>query len=524
MRYRVVILGATFFALIGAPLVADAALIDQVNQAFRQVHGKNPTLSEWSYWAGRVQRGEKSTYQALVGAIGFQKSNGNTVVLQTGLSAAPTVTAASFKVDRNLYPSAVNPNFLPDGTLVKSPTSPEVFYIKGSKKSWVLPRVINRWLGENHYFKHDVILTISADDLARYPQTSSVNDIYIGKVLQHPSGTQYFIDDKLRKRQLSASVRTAFKIPGGNLYPTSAVHLREFRAGPALTKANQYPGGMVVYTGAWHGGRIWRIKEAAGGQLMKHLYLSDYIYEADANPDESMRAPADAAILARHARGANIERYPDGWVVGLGTSVYVVQQGALRLIASPEVLAAMGYKQKYVLKYHPEFLRRYPHGYSIGAFKSVIAGQAGKGVPRAAPNTASHLIKVRPLIRTLINNVNTYYLTAYDKEPTASENRFWVNYLYNGEVNNEADLKAAMRRAAVTGRKPALTSRTAVLSSDVLKSHWFPYLFYFVHQKEPTQADKNYWYGRIRPGDRNTIEKLGGTLQWIKDNYRVTHR
>jgi len=113
MRYRVVILGATFFALIGAPLVADAALIDQVNQAFRQVHGKNPTLSEWSYWAGRVQRGEKSTYQALVGAIGFQKSNGNTVVLQTGLSAAPTVTAASFKVDRNLYPSAVNPNFYP---------------------------------------------------------------------------------------------------------------------------------------------------------------------------------------------------------------------------------------------------------------------------------------------------------------------------------------------------------------------------------------------------------------------------
>jgi hypothetical protein len=184
----------------------------------------------------------------------------------------------------------------------------------------------------------------------------------------------------------------------------------------------------------------------------------------------------------------------------------------------------MGYKQKYVLKYYPEFLRRYAHGYSIGAFKSVVAGNAGKGQPQAAPNTASHLTKVRPHIRTMINKVNDYYLTAYDKEPTNSENKFWVDYLYNGEVNNEADLKAAMRRAAVTGRKPARTSRTAVISSDKLKSHWFSYLFYFVHQKEPDQADKDYWYGRIRSGDRDTIEKLGGTLQWVKENYGSTRR
>jgi len=319
-------------------------------------------------------------------------------------------------------------------------------------------------------------------------------------------------------------VRAAWKIPGGNLYDTSAAHLREFRTGPALTSATKYAGGMVVYTGAWHGGRIWQIKEASNGQLMKHLYLSDYIYEADGNPDESMRAPADAAILARHLRGSNIERYPDGWVVGLNNNIYVVQGSALRLIASPSVFNAMGYKQKYVLKHHPEFLRRYPHGYSIGAFKTVIAGSAGKGQPKAAPNTASHLTKVRSHIRTLINRVNDYYLTAYDKEPTASENKFWVDYLYNGEVNNEADLKAAMRRAAVTGNRPARTSRTAVISADKLKSHWFPYLFYFVHQSEPDQADKDYWYSRIHAGDRNTIEKLGGTLQWLKDNTGATRR
>ena len=514
--------GMVVMAII-LPSFASGALIDDTNKAFRQIYGRNPNASEWQYWAGRIQRKEKTSFAALAGAMAYQKGAGNTSVQTTTVSAKSVATSKSFKADKNLYPSKLNPNFLPTGTLVKSSTNPAIYYIKDGKKSWVLPKIIDRWLGENHFFKHDIVITISNDDLARYPQTSSVNDIYIGKVLQHPDGTQYFIDDKLRKRKLSGAVRSVFRIPGGNLYPTSAVHLREFRAGPALT-VDLYPGGMVVYSGAWHGGRIWRIKEATGGKLMKHLYLSDYIYEADGNPDESMRAPADNARLARHSRGSNIERYPDGWLVGLSNNIYVVQDSKLRLIASPEILAAMGYKQKYVLKHYPEFLKRYPHGYSIGAFKTVVAGNAGKGQPKAAPNTASNLTKVKPNIRTLINKVNDFYLTAFDKEPTGNENKFWVDYIYNGDVNNEADLKAAMERTASSGTKPSRTSRTAKISLDKLKSHWFPYLFYFVHQKEASESDKNYWYGRIGSGDRDTIEKLGGTLQWLKDNENKTSR
>jgi hypothetical protein len=99
-----------------------------------------------------------------------------------------------------------------------------------------------------------------------------------------------------------------------------------------------------------------------------------------------------------------------------------------------------------------------------------------------------------------------------------------VDYIYNGEVNNEADLRTAMQRAAVTGNKPARTSWTAEIGSEKLKSHWFPYLFYFTHQKDPDEADKDYWYGRIDSGDRNTIEKLGGTIQWLKDQEGKTRR
>jgi hypothetical protein len=503
---------------------AQAALIDQVNQAFRSVHSRNPTVSEWTYWAGRVQRKEKTTYAALVGAMAYQNATNGGSPTAGVVTSVPA--ASSFRTGASSYPSSHNPNFLSAGTLIKQAGGSEVFYVQNGKKSWILPSVINRWLNENHFFKHDIILTLTASDFDRYPQTASVNPIYIGKVLQHANGDQYFIDDKLRKRKLSPSVRAAFKIPGGNLYPTSAVHLQEFKTGPALNNANFYPGGMVVYTGPYRGGRFWKIEEVAGGKLTKRLYQTDYLYEADGNPDESHRAPAVASILARHERGPNIEQYPDGWVVGLNNNIYVVQAGKLRLITTPDIFAAMGYKQKYVLTVFPEFLRRYPHGNSISAFKNIVAGAsaATKGGPAPAPTTTSNLTRVRPHIRALINDINTIYLSVFDKDVTVSENKFWVDYVYNGEVNNKADLIATMQRTKITGQKPARTSRTATLSEDTLEQKWFPYLFYFTHQKEPAEDDKGYWYSRIQPGDRDSIEKLGGTIQWLKDTQGATRR
>jgi hypothetical protein len=483
-------------------------------------------VSEWTYWAGRVQRGEKQTYDALVGAMYFQKSAGEAPVAAALGRGVPSLAAAGgFEIDRKYYPSSANPNALPDGTLIRSGVSGTVFYVQNGKKSWVLPSILNRWLGENHFFKHDIIVTLSEADLARYLQVASVNPIYMGKVLVHPGGTQYFIDDKLRKRELPAGVRSALKIPVGNVYPVSAAHLQEFKTGPKLT-ADRYPGGMVVYTGPYRGGRFWRFMEAADGTVRKHLYLSDFIYEADGNPDESHRAPAVTAIFDKHGRGANIERYPDGWTVGLGSDIFVVQNGHLRLITSAQLFAAMGYQEKYVRREYPEFLRRYPRGEPIRAYRTIVATgvSASKGAPAPAPNAATNLTKVRPHIRALIAEVNTIYLTTHGKDVTAAENKFWVDYLYNGEVNNRADLIAAMQRAAATGKNPPRTSRTAQIDIEKLKSHWFPYLFYFVHQKEASPEDIDYWYSRIQPGDRDSIEKLGGTIQWVKENLGATRQ
>lgn len=512
---------ASLLLLLALP--AQAALLDQVNTAFESVYGHLPTYTEWKYWADRVLRGEKTTYDALVGAMGYQKANGSgTVLAVTSPVVVPPVK--TFVTEKVLYASPYNPNFLPDGMLVKSPAKADVYYISNGTKSWVLPAILDRWLSEAHFFKSDAVITITNEDVARYPQSPPVNQLYIGKVLRHPNGSQFYIDDKLRKRPLSAAVRTKLKFPGKNNYLTTAVHLQEFKTGPALTGDRQ-PGGMIIYDGPFHGGRIWRLEEGSDGVITKRLYLGDYFYEAEYYPDESQRIAVSATELAAYRRGANIGIYPDGWIVGLNNQRYVFQDGKLRLIGSNEIFNAFGYSTKYVLTAFSQFYKSAPHGQPIGAFKNIIAPNIKLvGSSPTAPSSATALIKVRPHIRALIADLNNIALPIYDRELTVTENKFWVDWLYNGEAQNKDQLLAAMKQAVSTGKLPARTSRTAVLSEGTLETKWFPYLFYFVHQKEPNEDDKDYWFKRITPGDRDTIEKLGGTLQWLKDTAGVTHK
>jgi hypothetical protein len=504
-------------------LPVHAALLDSVNTAFESVYGRLPTYDEWKYWADRVINKEKTTYEALVGAMGYQKVHPTGTVLAS-ISPVIVPPVATFTTEKALYASPYNPNFLPDGMLVKSVSKADVYYIQDGKKSLVLPNILQRWFGEAHFFKGDFVIVLTDADLARYPQSAAVNPLYVGKVLKHPDGSQFYIDDKFRKRPLSAAARTKLKFPGKNLYPTTATHLAQFKTGPALTGDKQ-PGGMIIYDGPFHGGRIWRLEEASDGVITKRLYLGDYFYEAEYYPDESQRVAVSLMELARYRRGSNIGIYPDGWIVSLNNQRYVFQDGKLRLIGSNEIFNAFGYNARYVLTAFSQFYKNAPYGQPIGAFKNIIAKNIQLvSTPQAAPSSAATLIKVRPEIRTLISTLNTIALPIYDRELTIAENQFWVDWLYNGEAQTKDQLLTAMKRHVATGVFPARTSRTAVLAESILETKWFPYLFYFVHQKDPNEDDRDYWFSRITPGDRDTIEKLGGTLQWLKDTAGLTHK
>jgi len=425
---------------------------------------------------------------------------------------------AGFLADPAYFPSTLNPNFLPNGTLVKTAVSPTVYYVKDGTRSMILPHIVELWLKEAHYFKQDVVTVISPADMNRYTVTKSVNPYYIGKILQAPDGTQYFIDDKMRKRPISQAVRKALLFPSRNLYPTSFAHLAEFITGAAITRTDVHPGGTVMYRGPYHGGTIWKVEQDAKGRLVKRLYLQDYLYETEGYPWSGQIVPVSEVELVKYVRGANIDKYSDGWMVSLNGAISVVEHGALRHIANPQILAALGYPSKYILTVYPQFLKQYPRGVPVAAFKNIVAPSASLPVPKTAvSSTVSKYPELRPAAAALIGQVNDLFLPIYDREPSASENAFWIDYIYKGEVGTQTALVSAMTKAHITGVRPAITSRAAQISKAVLKSKWFPYLFYFVWHQEPSAAAKAYWYGRIDHGDWTTIQGLGGTIRYLQE-------
>lgn len=74
--------------------MAASPLTVRVNEAFRQVFGQNPVRSENIYWLGRVVRGEKRTYEDLVGAMYFYKARGFRVGGVNTKSSARSLTSS----------------------------------------------------------------------------------------------------------------------------------------------------------------------------------------------------------------------------------------------------------------------------------------------------------------------------------------------------------------------------------------------------------------------------------------------
>ena len=55
---------------------SSGSLMSKINAIHRQAYGRNPSLSEHTYWSSRVISGEKKTEAALLGAMLYHKSAG----------------------------------------------------------------------------------------------------------------------------------------------------------------------------------------------------------------------------------------------------------------------------------------------------------------------------------------------------------------------------------------------------------------------------------------------------------------
>lgn len=93
-----------------SPTAWGATLSERVPEAFKQVYGRAPTITESNHWKLRVKNGEKKTFIELMGAMHYQKTHATTI--KTKDKSAATTTSKA-----NASKQAVNKQILIKDTL-----------------------------------------------------------------------------------------------------------------------------------------------------------------------------------------------------------------------------------------------------------------------------------------------------------------------------------------------------------------------------------------------------------------------
>lgn len=416
------------------------------------------------------------------------------------------------------YPSTYGRNRLPDGFLIQAMGKNEVYVIRGGKKSLIFRPIVDRWLREAHYFKHDVIVKLSAAELAKYPEATPRNPFSMGRILSS-GGRRFFIDDKLRRRPISPAVQAALKYPSRNVYEVPASVLNAFPEGPPVTRTDRHPGGTVMYHGPYHGGIVYLIR----GDDTKHEFLQDYAYETMGFPWSSQILPTTAAELARYKRGAHISTYPDGWVISIGGNHFLVAGGKLRWIASKALFDSLGYNTKYVLTVFPEFFKNYAVGRPVTAFKATRAAVSQASADRAASllGVTGGFEGLSDEQQKLLAQVNQLFLEVYDRNPSREENKFWVNYISAKKPRTARALLVAMAKARAAGELPKLAETTSTEdlrvppeSRRLIRN--VNSLFLQVYDRNPTPAENKFWVDYLYKGEAQTEREFIAALKRAK--------
>ena len=92
VKYRFLLPTALLLFLAASPVLS-ATLKDQIPGAFRVVFDRPPTATEVTYWQGRVDRKEKTTYDALLGAMYYQKAKDTPSLVTPGATAGIPASA-----------------------------------------------------------------------------------------------------------------------------------------------------------------------------------------------------------------------------------------------------------------------------------------------------------------------------------------------------------------------------------------------------------------------------------------------
>ena len=219
----------------------------------------------------------------------------------------------------------------PDGSLVKTKNSPNVFLIKDGKK-----HKFENFSALTSRFNPNRIVTINAGELSRY-ETGTPISLPNYAILKVKSKNKYYLldNDKLRPFADYDVVRKLGYHPG-EIIDVEQDEIQQYKIGKEIQKDTKNPLGRLI-----------KVKE--NNQL---YYLKNKKYHpiadkkiAEVNFPNLYTETINAKELNKYSSGNPIQ-FKDGTLFGVkgGNKIYVVENGKKRHIKDEEVFKSLGYK------------------------------------------------------------------------------------------------------------------------------------------------------------------------------------
>lgn len=223
---------------------------------------------------------------------------------------------------------------LPDGSLVKSKDDAAVYLIQDGKK-----RAIKSMGVLTSRFNPDLTMTIPNAELSNYPSGADIS--FQNYSILKNNDKYYLIDFDSARPFASYEVVKKLGYNPGEFVDATDADIVGYAVGSPINLDTSNPAGRMV-----------KIKETSGLYYLKDGFYQPVYNEQLAKANfPNLKIETVAQVDLQNYQPGQIMKYKDGTLLNVngGKTVYVMEKGKKRPIASEEVFTGFGYNKKNIL-------------------------------------------------------------------------------------------------------------------------------------------------------------------------------
>ena len=238
----------------------------------------------------------------------------------------------------------------PNGTLIKSPDSPNVYVVEGGQKQWI---------GDPQFFRTryhwELLLTISRGRIERYP---TVSDLHFpdGTLIKGTSHQVYILEGGKKRWINDPAVFVSLGYNWDNIVYTSDAEINYYDTAANLSTTTNHPNGTLIKSP--DSPNVYLLETGTKRYIGNpNVLTSRFFWRNLVN--------ISTAEMSGYPSGSDMH-YPDGTLLkGSSRQVYVVENGEKRWITSPEIFRYLNYDWNDVIYENDAEVNYYTSGTSL---------------------------------------------------------------------------------------------------------------------------------------------------------------